>query len=73
MQKIECDCCGKDVTYTGKMPAFRIHLESQALPHLDSMVYAVLVHPEIKGDLYFCSVACLEGWLTKRAADKGQA
>lgn len=67
--KITCDGCGKDITNTAQMPAFRLHLLAEALPHTSNSVYAVLVYPPIESDCYFCDTSCLKSWLTKRAGD----
>jgi hypothetical protein len=71
--KVICDGCGKDITSTGGIPDFRLHLESQKLPHSSNIIAAVLVYPDIEEDCYFCNLQCLERWLTKRAPDSPSA
>lgn len=64
--KITCDDCGKDLTETGGMPAFRLTLSSEPIPHNTSIVLAILVYPEVKRNRHFCNLACLRNWLADR-------
>ena len=58
--KITCDNCGKDITTTGAMPTYRLHLSAEPLPHTGNAVFAVMVYPPIENDKYFCDVKCLK-------------
>jgi len=71
--KITCDGCGKDITNTAQMPAFRLHLLAESLPHTSNSVYSVRVYPPIKRDCYFCDTECLKSWLTTLANDPASA
>ena len=64
--KITCDDCGKDITETGSMPAFRLVLSSEKLPSSANSIYAVLVEPPIDRTYYFCNCICLRRWLDFR-------
>jgi hypothetical protein len=64
--KITCDGCGKDITTTTQMPAFRLHLSAECLPNTSRMIYAVLVYPPIESDCYFCDIECLQHWLNHK-------
>ena len=59
---ITCDFCGKDISETGKMPEFRLHLLAESIPSQSMSTYAVLVRPPIDSDKYFCGLNCLTGW-----------
>lgn len=61
--QILCDHCGDNLTSTGRMPIYRLHLSSEALPHLSGSIYAVMVYPDIEEDKYFCNLSHLMGWL----------
>lgn len=63
--KISCDSCGKDITSTGGIPGFRLHLASEILPMREGPVAAVLVYPDIDNDMYFCDLRCLADWVGK--------
>lgn len=73
---ITCDGCGKDITETGAMPAFRLHLSAEHVPSTTKVGYLVLVYPPIREDHYFCDLYCLRKWLdtfmitAKRGEDK---
>jgi hypothetical protein len=61
---IICDGCGKDITETGAMPAFRLRLSSEPLPSNSNVIFGVLVYSEIKEDKYFCGLNCLQLWVS---------
>lgn len=67
MQKTEvtCDYCNANITTTDKMPAFRLRLSAEKLPHTSRAIYAILVHPPIDCDHHFCNLACLSSWLVE--------
>jgi hypothetical protein len=61
--QIHCDYCGKDITTTGAMPAYRINLHSERIPSNSIETYAVMVYPDIKEDEYYCNLKCLKAKL----------
>lgn len=61
--KITCDRCGADIATTGEMPAFRLRLSAEELPHSSNIGYSVLVYPPIDSDCHFCNLTCLKSWL----------
>lgn len=64
--KITCDNCKKDLTETGRRPAYRLVLSSESIPHSTNIPSFVLIRPEIEQDRYFCNLACLRNWLADR-------
>lgn len=64
MKVTKCDQCDKDLTRTGRQPAFRLTLSSEEIPHDTNIINAVRVFPEIRRDFHFCNLACLRNWLT---------
>lgn len=63
---ITCEHCGKDITNTGKMPAFRLKLSAEALPSTSGVILTVLVSPPIDGERYFCGLSCLCAWAKRQ-------
>jgi len=63
---ITCDACGNDLTETNAMPKFRLRLTSEALPHNTNSIYAVMVYPPIRNDMYFCSIACIREYVNRK-------
>lgn len=66
MKSIICDNCIKDITETGKRPAYRLTLSCEPRPHNTNSVYAVMVYPPINQDHHFCDLDCLANWLKTR-------
>lgn len=69
--KVTCDSCGTDLTTTGAMPAFRLRLSSEALPHRSSIINAIVVSPPIKQDAHFCNLLCLSNWASRKIKKGG--
>lgn len=66
--KITCDGCGADLTTTGAMPAYRVTLSSEQVPHRTDengiySVNAVIVRPWPRKTKHFCKQGCLRQWL----------
>lgn len=57
--KITCDCCDKDITETGRTPAFRIVVSCESLPHNTDTIYAVIVNPPLDKRYHFCNLICM--------------
>ena len=65
---ITCDTCGKDLTATGAMPAYRYVLTPETIEHAKRkdgsyFSYAVAVYPWIKRPHHFCGRECLAKWM----------
>ena len=65
IQTIFCDECSRDLTYTASMPAFRLVLSCERMPHADSVIKAALVMPPLATDKYFCNNTCCREWALK--------
>lgn len=57
--KISCDACGRDLSYTGnKMLA--LHCEN--IPHVDGSFTHLLIPKPIEKIVHFCDLSCLKMW-----------
>jgi len=71
--EITCDFCQKNLTnICSGYDETRLHLESQDIYNTSNISFGMPMRREL-GDCYFCDLSCLEGWLTQRAPDLGQA
>ena len=57
--KITCDNCESDLTDSGSMPRYRLHLSAERMRNKSNVECAVIVYPPIERDLYFCGMKCL--------------
>jgi len=67
-ERVICDNCGKDITETGAMPAYRLRLTAEQLEHNTKFVHAVLIYPPLPADLYFCNLQCLATWIEHKTS-----
>lgn len=65
MRKVEitCDYCKKDISETDSMPAYRIVLQCEQIPHNTDFIYSAMVYPPIDHTMHFCGLGCLKKWL----------
>lgn len=58
---ITCDTCGNDLSprHTGYPAVYILKVTVEDIARHDGMVFAVMVHPPIKHDLYFCNLNCM--------------
>lgn len=63
---ITCDRCGRDLTSTGAMPAFRLCLTAEHVPSMTKVGYLALIYPPIKEDKHFCGLHCLGKWISEQ-------
>ncbi len=59
----KCDHCDKDLAPDSCIPKYRIALNCVALVPTGPVTAMVLVQPPFKGQLDFCDLECLAGYL----------
>ena len=64
-----CDACSRDLSKTGMMPAFRLHVHAEEVPQPGG-TYFVIVSPPFDGELCFCSVKCIASYFQGKLNDK---
>ena len=67
--KITCDNCDKDITYTDRMPAYRVVIDCERLQNVSNSEFAINVIPPIPNTLYFCSLGCMKNYFEKDVND----
>lgn len=65
-QKIICDNCIADLTYTENSIAYRIVCKGERIPCFpNSPVTDMMIYPPFPFDLHFCGTDCLKQWINK--------
>jgi hypothetical protein len=60
---INCDTCNADLTDSGPRPTYYLTLNSVKMANRSGAEFAIMVHPPTKGQMDFCSKACLAKWV----------
>ena len=61
---ITCDTCAADLTESGSMPKYYLTLQAFRMANTSGMEYLVGVMPPINKRMDFCSMTCLEKFVT---------
>jgi hypothetical protein len=61
--KITCDHCNADITYTGNCVDYRILLRSEEMQSRGGAVTAMMLYPPTGHDKHFCGNGCLKNWV----------
>jgi len=59
---IKCDGCGRDITTTGNIVDYRLHLSVVQMPVRGTMATLLHIIPPLDGDKDFCGLSCLAHW-----------
>jgi len=75
MNKVLCDQCENDLSTTGNSVDWSLTLRNRQIPTWDAFkkggaVTDMMISPELKKDLNFCGLACLNKWMNR---DKTQS
>ena len=65
-RQVLCDGCGKDLSVTDYVPAYRLCLDAERIPVASNKVAAIHVVPPIDRAYHFCGTHCLFVWLEKK-------
>lgn len=63
---VTCDNCNADLTYTYNCIDYRLALMNQHMPSKGGAVTAMLIHPIIDKDAYFCGIKCMKKWIENK-------
>lgn len=77
VERVTCDSCSKDITYTGNCEDYRIVLCSESIPRYPDTCTATLMvaYPDFPKPLHFCRWQCFAKWCREKVlpvAPRGQ-
>jgi hypothetical protein len=63
-EKIVCDACGADITWTGNSIDWRLALKNERIPHPGGVATDMMIYPILrKGDAHVCGIKCLKAFV----------
>ena len=67
-QKVICDGCAADITYTTNSVGWRLALINECKPtHPNARIVTdMILYPATEHDCHFCGLGCLQAWLAGR-------
>lgn len=70
-EKVICDHCNKDLTYTSNYIDYRLVLSVENKPKHSGLkfVTAMYIHPDIENTMHFCGIKCLISLINNNYGD----
>jgi len=72
-EKVTCDECEKDITYTTNFMDYRLTLKAENKPVYPTLTAMTAMHitPDIDETLYFCGINCLKKYINEKYEEVG--